>query len=815
METTGQKLSKQKKITGGNIMLKNYITIFLRNWKKQPVYSFINVFGLAVGIACCIVIMLYVIDELSYDNFHKKGDRIYRVVPVEGSARSQGPLPEAMHREIPGVENFVRLRSRENLNLVLNEQPFSEAAFFADPSFFDVFTFQIIKGDPKSALDKPENIVLTETLAEKIYGTTDAVGKTISCDSSQLFGYRELVVSAVMKDIPENSHFKFGALLNYKLFEDNVPSSQNWYEWLCYNYILLKDGVPGKEIEESLPQLFAKYAPEATEPYQLQALKDIHLFSGNRRFEIAPQGNGFYVYLMLSIAILVLGIACINFMNLSTARASKRAQEIGVRKVLGSDRKNLIKQFLVESIAMSVTAFIIAVICVITFMPYIREVIGKNIDLNLINNWITIPLLILGAVLVGLISGSYPAFFMSAIKPVKNFKQSSKTKFAGIVRKLLVVLQFAVSVFLIAGTLIINDQLDYIKNKNLGFSKEQIMVLNVGNSLNSKLELTRSELLKNPNIKKVSASLTVPGQNTYNVSFGPEGMPQDEGVVWGTYMVDSAFISLMEMELIDGRNFSFLSDSSAFILNESAAKDAVLKAGDIWKNPIGRTLTYYRSSGNGYYAAKQGPVIGVIKDFHYSSLHTNIEPLVLQLDGRILFNLMIKINPENISETVSFVESKWKELGFQSIRPFNFFFLDENFNIQYQNEEQTAKLVKSFSFIAILIACLGLFGLAAYTAEQRTKEIGIRKAVGASTFNIVNLLTGEFLKLIAFGFLTAAPLIYSMGNEWLSSFAYRISITGRVFIISGTAVFLIAVLTVLFQSIKAALKNPVDVLKTE
>lgn len=793
-------------------MLKNYITIFFRNWKKQPVYSFINVFGLAAGITCCIVIMLYVIDELSYDNFHEKGERIYRVVPVEGSARSQGPWGETIRREIPGIENFVRLRSEDNLNLILDNETFTEQGFFADSSFFDVFSFECIEGNPKTALTKPDNLVLTETLAKKLFGTTNAIGKTIK---ARVFGEREFAVSAVMKDVPANSHFQFSALLSYNLWSANVPSSQNWSEWLVYNYILLKEGISNKEVEERLPTLLKKHNPEAVEGYMLQSLADIHLFSGNRRFEIAPQGNGFYVYLMLTIAILVLGIACINFMNLSTARASKRAKEIGVRKVLGSSRKNLIKQFLVESTAMSLTAFVIAVLFVIIFQPQISDILGKNIDLNLFSTWVTIPILISGAVAVGLIAGSYPAFFMSSMKPVKNFKQTSKTKFAGLVRKFLVVAQFAVSVFLIAGTLIINDQLDFIKNKNLGFSKEQIMVLNVGNSLNEKLELARAELSKNPNIKKVSASLTVPGQNTYNVSFGPEGLPDDEGVVWGTYMVDSAFIPLMEMELIDGRNFSFLSDSSAFILNESAAKDAVLKAGDIWKNPIGRTLTYFRSSSEGYYAAKQGPVIGVIKDFHYSSLHTNIEPLVLQLDGRILFNLMIKINPENISETISFVESKWKELGFQSIRPFNFFFLDENFNKQYQNEEQTSKLVKSFSYIAILIACLGLFGLAAYTAEQRTKEIGIRKAVGASTFNIVNLLTGEFLKLIAFGFLTAAPLIYYMGTEWLGSFAYRISLTSKFFIVSGASVFLIAVLTVLFQSIKAALKNPVDVLKSE
>ncbi len=793
-------------------MLKNYMMVFFRSLKKQPFYSFINVAGLAAGIVCCIVIMLYVVDELSYDSFHEKGDRIYRAVP-EGVARSAAPLGEAMLSDIPGVENVVRLRQQNNFTLHFEDRSFSEEVFFADSSFFDVFTFQLIAGEHSAALSKPENIVLTESLAKKIFGTTDVVGKTLI---AQVSGDREFIVSAVMQDVPENSHFQFSALLNYNLWASNVASSQNWAERLVYSYILLRNGINSSEIEERIPSLFTKYAPEEREEYKIQSLSDIHLFSGNRRFEIAPQGNGFYVYLMIIIAFMVLGIACINFMNLSTARSAKRTKEIGVRKVLGSDRKNLVKQFLVESTAMSITAVVIAVSCIVIFMPYLKELIGKNIEFNLAANWVIIPILLVGALVIGIIAGSYPAFVMSAIKPVKNFNQASKTKFVVLVRKILVVCQFVVSVFLIAGTLIINEQLNYVKNKNLGFEKEQILVLNVGRPLANRLEITRTELLKNSEIHAVTASLTVPGQNTYTVPFRPEGLPNSEdNITWGTYMVDSGFIPLMEMKITEGRNFSLITDSTAFILNEAAVKAAIKNVGEQWQAPVGKSLTYYRSSSDGYYAAKQGPVIGVIEDFHYSSLHKNIEPLVLQLNGEILFNLIIKINPGNISETISFIEAKWNELGFQNIRPFNYFFLDENFDMQYQSEEQTAKLVKSFSYMAILIACLGLFGLAAYTAEQRTKEIGIRKTVGASTFNIITLLTTEFVKLIVAGIFISVPLIYLTGTEWLNNFAYRVPITGRVFIISGSTVIIIAMFTVLFQSIKAALKKPVDILKTE
>lgn len=806
-------------------MFRNYFKVAFRNLWKNKGYSAINILGLAIGLATCLLIMIYVVDELSYDKFNKKADRIYRVdgdINFGGThwilAVAPDPMGATLKKDFPQVEQYVRFRNYGGFRVKKgNDNVQENSVIHVDSTLFDVFTLPVIHGDTKTALDDLASVVITEKIAKKYFNTTDAVGKVMVMDDEN--NYK---VSAVIKDISEQSHFRFDFFVPLNSEESKQG---NWLSNNFNTYIVLKEGSDPKKLESQLNGIVTKYlGPQAFQvlnatlddlkksgghvKYSLTPLTEIHLHS-NKTGELGANGSMQYVYIFSAIALFILLIACVNFMNLSTARSSNRAKEVGVRKVLGSNKKNLVSQFLTESVLISFIALILAIGIAQLLLPYFNQLSGKDIDMGWFSKPWLLPSLLVLVLIVGVLAGSYPSFYLSSFQPVTVLKGKLSGGFKrSWLRSSLVVFQFATSVILIVGTIVIYSQLSFIRNKRLGFDREQVMIVQNGFALGDHAKTFRNELKNIKGVENVTMTGFLPtGDNRSDSPLFPEAsLNQKAAVSMQTWYVDENYIPTLKMEMAKGRNFSsqLQTDSSAVIVNEAAAK--MLPFAD----PIGKTLYYLTDMQSKEVTTYQ--IIGVVKDFNFNSLRDQVTPMVLFFDES-RGSIALRFQTSDISSLISQVQGKWKSIA--PNQPFSYTFMDEDFNNIYQSEQRIGKIALSFSVLAILIACLGLFGLVTYAAEQRTKEIGIRKVLGASVSNIVRMLSKDFMKLVVIAMVFAFPLSWYFMNKWLEDFAYRISIDWKVFALAGLAAILIAIITVSFQAIKAAITNTVKNLRTE
>ncbi|WP_224998672.1 ABC transporter permease [Cesiribacter sp. SM1] len=811
-------------------MLKNYVKIAFRSLWRSKAFSAINIFGLAIGIACCLVIMLFVEHELSYDRFHEKADRIVRVVfrgSVQGEQMNEAhvmpPVAQALVQDYPEVEQATRLRPMGTPKILYGDKVFSKSSFaFADSNFFKVFTLPLLKGDPATALGQPNALVISQSTARNYFGDEDPIGRVL-----QLKDWKEqFTISGVMADIPANSHFRFDMLASMATFPD--ARNPSWMVSEFYTYLLLPEGYDYKQLEAKLPQVVEKYmGPQLQQSMGislaqfreagndlglfLQPLSAIYLHS-DLLTSLEPGGDIRYVYIFAAVAAFMLLIACINFMNLSTAGASKRAREVGVRKVLGSGKGQLVGQFLTESVLLSLLALLLGLLMVELALPVFNELSGKSLGLRLMERPLLIPGLLLFGLFVGVLAGSYPAFFLSSFKPVSVLKGSASSaagapgKGSWSLRSGLVVFQFCISIVLIIGTTVVYQQLQYIQNKKLGYEKDQVLVLPETWLLGGQAEVFRQQLLQDPRVQYVSTSGYLPAGPSYNNNFMV--YPDDDvsqQVKTLRYEVDDQYIPALGLELVAGRNFSSLygSDSTAIILNETAAT-----AFGWGKEALGQTLTTSTNDGRKHHFR----VIGVVGDFHFKSLHERISPLVMVL-GKNNGSVIAKVKTDRVGELIAAVRQKWEALA--PAEPFEYSFLDDRFNQTYASEQKAGQILGIFAGLTIFVACLGLFGLATFTAEQRTREIGIRKVLGADVASIVTLLSKDFLKLVLLAAVIAFPIAWLAMQQWLEDFAYRIDLSLWVFIVAGIVAAVVAFLTISYQAVKAATSNPIHNLRNE
>jgi len=809
-------------------MIKNYLKIAWRNIAKNKIFSFINIAGLAIGLACFSLIALYVADELSYDRYHEKANRIYRVDSdiLFGSTEQKlavcsDPMGATLKKDYPQVEQYVRLYTSDGPKRIKKGDVFITEVNVAnaDSTLFDVFTLPAVAGDVNTALDEPNTVALTETMAQKYFGSTDVIGKMLETNENGSTLYK---VTAVIKDMPRNSHFT----ADFFFSMDNV--SYGWGNYLSHNfqtYIVLQKGTDPKEFSANFSQIILKYiVPQARQfmqinsieefkkagnklEYSLTPLTAIHLRS-DKKGELDANSSIQYVYIFSAVAIFILLIACINFMNLSTARSANRAKEVGIRKVLGTERRTLIRQFLTESTFTAVISLAISLLISWFMLPYFNDLSGKSLFLAKLFQRSFLPFLLLLPLIVGLLAGSYPAFFLSSFQPISVLKgkisTGSKRSF---LRGSLVIFQFATSIFLIIGTVVVYRQLNYIQSKKLGFNKDQVLVINGTGVLREKSSPFMNEGLKMKGVISGTFSGFLPVSNTSrnDNTFSKEAvMDSKNGFNMQVWTIDDNYIGTLGMDIARGRNFSkeFPSDSSAVIINETTAR--LLGYDD----PLGKKI--YSNDGGGNMTVYN--IVGVVRNFHFESLRENIGPLCF-LYGRSRWLTSFKINTADIRSLVRNIEGQWKAMV--PSMPFSYRFMDDAFDNMYREEQRTGKIALSFAVLAILIACLGLFGLATYMAEQRTKEIGVRKVLGATVSNIVSMLSKDFLKLVMISAVLAFPLAWWAMHKWLLDFAYRINIGWWVFVAAGLVAIAIALITVSFQAIKAAIANPVKSLRTE
>ena len=807
-------------------MIQNYFKIAWRNLLRNKGYSLINIVGLAIGVATCLIIMLFVQDELSFDRYNDKADRIVRVVfrgIMNGEKMKEShampPTAQTLRKDFPEVLDATRIRYFGGGNKIsYGEKTFVEERFgYVDSNFFQVFTLPLLKGDAKTALVEPHTLVITQEIASKYFGLEDPIGKILYFKDSKV-SYK---VTGVIDKVPANSHFHFDFFGSMAGVEEAKQNS--WLSSSFYTYLVLPVGYDYKLLEAKLPQEVEKYiGPQLKEAMgmnlhefrqkgndvglYLQPLTDIHLHSDFAN-DLEASGDIRYVYIFGAIALFMLLIAGINFTNLSTAGASKRAKEVGIRKTLGSGQSELVGQFLLESVLLSFIALVLAVVFVKLALPVFNGLANKSLSFHLLDSLLVIPGLLLFGLLIGGLAGIYPAFFLSSFRPIAVLK----TKFSGTTRSLglrsgLVVFQFIISVSLIVGVMVVYKQLSYIQNIKLGFDKEQLLVMRGAGALKKSEVVFKEQLLHDPRVVDVSVSDFFPTgpTNTNLTSFFPDG---DKSLIRRTftYQVDDRYIPTMGIELALGRNFSkeFPTDSLGVIINETAAKIFGWGAG-----ALGHSFHSF-TDNNG--STKSYQVIGVVKDFHFKSLHERIEPLCMVLAPNS--GLIVKVKTKDISGLLASMKTMWA--GFHVEEPFSYSFLDEDFRKSYVTEQKTGVILSIFAGLTIFVACLGLFGLATFTADQRTKEIGVRKVLGASVGQIVGLLSKDFLKLVLIACLIAFPLAWWGMNKWLQDFAYRTEISVWVFVLAGVAALLIALLTVSYQAVRAAVSNPVKSLRTE
>lgn len=811
-------------------MLVNYIKIAFRSLLKNRVYSFINIFGLTIGIVSVVLIMMFVSHEYSYDKFHKNSGNIYkvtleRIYPTYKTFYSIIPhsFAETMQKDFPEVLEAVRILGGGGIATALTvikdnseQEIFEEAGFIrADSNFFEFFSFKLLRGEPDKVLTKPSDVVLTRSMAKKFYGTLDVIGKEINA------GQLNMVVSGVCEDTPENSHIKFtlvGATTSIPFLQ-----APDYMGFSSHTYLLLEKSATATGLEEKFDDMVANYAAAQVERnlgtsfedyiaagngyrYYLRPITDVHLDPENIEQKFQGSGDKTFVFILTSIAILILIIACINFMNLATARASERAREVGVRKTLGSLKSQLVFQFLSESIVIAFVSMILAIIILQLVLPSFNEITNLHLsigfqDVKLIGGIVSFSLL------VGLLAGIYPAFFLSSFNPASVLKGSMTTGKSGVwLRNALVIFQFTISIVLIGGTITVYKQLQYMQNKELGFDKEQMLVLDNAFALQDKTQTFRDEVMAIPGVIAAGVGSSVPGGFYFGFQFQLEG--NDEVITTEAMNGNEDFCGVLGLKLKDGRFFSNdFDDSLSIILNQTAVEAYGLV------DPIGKKIY-----GNQTNPPLKIPltIIGIVDDFHFKSLKDEIKPLVMMSNigpFGFNFNFAIKLKADDMPSTIEKIGEKWEM--FTENQPYKYDFLDTRLNDQYNAEQTSGKLFGIFAILAIFIACVGLFGLAAYTANQKTKEIGIRKVLGSSVWQVVLLLTKHFTVLVIISIVLAVPIIYYAMDSWLNSFAYQTSIGITTFIIAGAAAMLIAWITVSYQSLKAAIVNPVDSLRSE
>jgi putative ABC transport system permease protein len=808
-------------------MLKNYFKVALRNLRKNKGFTLINVFGLAMGLATCLLIVFYVFDELSYDRYNVKADRIYRVNNdikfggTEGSyAIAPSPAAAALKADFPEIETVTRFRNQGGNQVRKGNQNIQEdRMIYADSTVFKVFTLPMIEGDPASALTAPHSVVITEAIARKYFDRTDVVGQTLLFNDS--IPYK---ITGVIRDIPRQSHFTFDFFL--PMTELNESREDAWLSNNFYTYIVLRPGADPKKLEAKFPAFMrAHVGPQlqsvlhqdysgfekAGNRYDLSLipLTKIHLQS-NSVYELGPNGSIAYVYIFSAIALFVLLIACVNFMNLSTARSANRAREVGVRKVLGSPRKYLVAQFLTESILVTAVAALIAVFTAWAFLGLFNQLSGKELTITpTVIAWL-LPALLLIILVIGCLAGSYPALYLSAFQPIEVLKGKIAAGIkAGMLRSVLVVTQFFISISLIIGTLVIYTQLNYIRHKDLGYDREHVLVVhNLWRIGSSDARTFKDEVKQLSGVENATMSGFLPTFDNNNGAslFKDPVLDQKRALLTQIWAVDEDYITTLGIKMVQGRNFSedMPTDSTAIIVNEAAAKMLG------WANPVGQFL--YAPADNMISHLNKKHIIGVMKNFNFKSLRDNVTPMTLYLD-QDRGALSIRLRSDDIPSLLSQIRSKWEAVA--SREQFDYSFMDEDFDGQYRAEQRVGGISVTFTILAIVIACLGLFGLAAYAAEQQTKEIGIRKVLGANVSALVGLLARDFILLVLIAILLAVPLAWWAMHSWLQGFAYRVGISWWLPALAGAGAALIAFITVSFQSIRAALANPIKSLRSE
>ena len=810
-------------------MFRNFLKVAIRNLWKNKAFSIINIAGLSVGLAVCLLIILYVKDELSYDKFYAQSENIYRIdadISFNGtqftSAVSPAPVAPTLKKDWPQIVQYTRLRNFGDILIKKDNQNIrDEHAVFADSTFFQVFSTPMISGNRLTALNEPNSIVIDETTAKKYFNSVDVLGKTLYVDNTT-----SCKITGVIKDMPPQSHFHFSFIR---------PMHDTWHDdqgdWLSNNYptfVLVRpgvtraslqsavDGVIGKYLVNQLDQFLHMSAADLKKSgnhfiYPVMPLTDIHLNS-NKSYEFEPNSSITYVYIFSIIAVFILLIACVNFMNLSTARSSNRAKEVGIRKVAGSTKSSLVSQFLTESVLTSFLSLLLAIGIAALLLPFFNQLAGKQMAVwTLFSTWL-MPVLLALIVIVGCVAGSYPAFYLSSFQPSQVLKGSIAKGFkSSWLRSGLVVFQFFISISLIIGTVVIYNQLSYIRSREIGYKRDQVMVVNNAWALDKNLKTFRQEMLKISGVQNSSIAGSLPTETSYNQNgwFKDPTLDAKQVNIMTDFYVDENYIPALGMQMAAGRNFSkdFISDSTALIVNETAAK--LLG----FKNPLNQTL--YRPAGyaaDGRFNSKAFHIIGVVKDFNFNSMHDKVGPMVIEHND-VWGKIAMRVNSKNIQATIREVENKWNSMS--PGQPIQYSFLDADFNKIYNADQRTGKLFITFAIFAIFIACLGLFGLVTYAAEQRVKEIGVRKVLGASVAEIVAMISKDFIRLVLIAFVVAFPVGWWMMNKWLEGFAYRISISWWVFVFAGVLTIAIALITVSVQAIKAALANPVTSLRSE
>ncbi len=806
-------------------MIQNYIKIALRNILKNKGYAAINIIGLAMGLACCLLIVIYLQNELSYDRYHDNKERIYRIVheykDPSGNEQEQiwgnAPIGEALKSDFPEIEKVVQFSGQTSILLRQGDKKFQEEnVFFMDSTAFDVFSWKVLAGNPHTALKDPYTVVLTESTAKKYFGNQNPIGKTLegglAAGRANAGSYK---VTAVMQDIPANSHFTFDALLSMSTFRKQRPGifeKEGWDYVDFYTYFLTSKQFDAGKFNQKIPDFLQRHLPpdgntNARYNFHIEPLLSAYMHSAADR---QPGTTGSYqnLYIFGIIAGFILLIACVNFMNLATSRSMERAKEVGVRKYVGASRSSLIFQFMSESLTLVLISGMLAIVIVLACLPFLGAFSGKQINYSALQNSTTWSIFILTTMFTGILAASYPALVLASFNPIKVLKGTfGNSKGGALVRRGLVVFQFCLSIALIAGTVIVFSQLNQLQQQDLGFQKEQRLVIdyNFDEKVNNNLEAIKSMFAKDKDILSVTASRTVPG--TFLPNAGTEIISEDGTMTSFApflYEVDVDFIPNIGVKMAAGRAYSrdFPADTAhSLVINEAAAK--------LWgyKNPQDIIGKQFRQWG------KEGTVIGVVKDFNYLSLHRKIEPLALRLEPSSSRYLTLQIGRANQSETIERIGKLWTELV--PHRPFLYSFLDESFNRQYEADFNFRRLFSAFSGFALFIACLGLLGLVTYTAQQRTKEIGVRKVLGASIYNLVLLLTSDFIRLLVVALCIATPLSWIAMNKWLDNFAYHIQPKWWMFAFAGFAAVVIALITVSFQTFKAANANPVNSLRDE
>ncbi|MFC1726157.1 ABC transporter permease [candidate division KSB1 bacterium] len=786
------------------IMFRNYLKIMSRNIRKQKLFSIINITGFSAGLACSLMIMLWVQDELSYDKFHENAGDIYRIAArietPEGEVHLMQKTPSALRtylkENFPEVDetSFFLVVQKGWLVTYKNRVFTDSRVAWADPAFFKIFDFPFIRGDIKTSLDDIYSILFTEDMAEKFFGDENPVGKTVKIHG------RDFTVTGLIKNIPHNSHLQFDCVLPYKFWTTWGYDLNSWTDEKHTAYVKLKKGSDSELVRRKINAALKNNNPQSGLSLYLQPVTDIHLYR-TVRDNYEGQGNILFVYIFSLLAFFVLMIACINYMNLTTARSFARLKEVGVRKVIGANRTDLVKQFLSESVFFVIISMIVALILVLVLAPVYSSISGKEFNIDFSQDWKIIIQLTVVTLFTGIISGSYPAVFLSSFKPVSVLKNVFTTSRSIMLRKILVIAQFAVTIIIVFSTLVIFHQLEYIRNKDLGFNKEHLICFLKRGQFNSNYEAAKTELLRHPDIENVTASPPPfwVGHNESNISWEGKIDDYDFSVRYGGVGYD--FLETFNINLVEGRFFSkeFQDDTDgAFVLNEKAIKMMGLKS------PLGKKV----SAGN-----REGKIIGIVQDYHFNSLHEEMIPMILYLERGIYVSVRLKSGETGISGAIEFLSKKWKD--FVPGYPFDFEFAESVIDGFYRSEAKMAEVFKYFMILAAFVSCLGLYGLASFSAERRTKELGIRKILGAKISSIIRLLSKEFLIIVTISNIIAWPIAYLFMNKWLQNFAYRKEIGLEIFLSAGLIALVITFLTVSWQSVKAATANPVESLRDE